>query len=66
MANALLIGIEKYPFLHSGKMLVKGINMAFEMDAPCLGKFLDSRLVSSDHLTCPSLERKAIKNGITT
>jgi len=47
-------------------MLVKGINKAFKEGLGSVGNFLNSRLVMSDHLDCPSLSRKAIKDSKTT
>lgn len=60
VANQILLGIEKYPFMHSGFTLVSGILKAFENDCPACGQFLDSRLVVSEHLDCTSLSRKCL------
>ena len=60
VANQILMGIMKYPFMHSGFTLINGILRAFEEDCPECGKFLDSRLVVSEHLDCSSLARKCL------
>jgi len=47
LANVLLNGIEDYPFLSHGFVLVSGVIKAFEMQCPDIGKFLDKRFVQS-------------------
>jgi hypothetical protein len=37
LANCLLKGIEDYPYLHFGEVLVTGINKAFKADCPYFG-----------------------------
>lgn len=37
LANCLLKGIESYPYLHFGEVLVTGINKAFRADCPQFG-----------------------------
>ena len=37
LANQILQGIAKYPFMHSGNALVTGINKAFKYSVPYLG-----------------------------
>jgi hypothetical protein len=46
-ANCLLKGIMHYPYLHSGPMLARSINMAFKQELPDLDKFLEARLVNN-------------------
>lgn len=63
LANCLLWGIQNYPYLHSGPMLAKGINQAFEADCPQLGDFLEARLVEDYHVS-NRMTHKAIKEMI--
>jgi hypothetical protein len=51
LANQILEGIARYPFMHSGFALVKGINRAFKWKVPFLSKFLELRRISSGHLS---------------
>ena len=37
VANQILLGIENYPFMHSGFALVSGILKAFENECPAIG-----------------------------
>ena len=50
LANTLLVGLENYPFLSHGFVIVSGILKAFHTKCPHVGEFLDSRLVKTDHL----------------
>jgi hypothetical protein len=54
------VGIQDYPFMHSGPVLVSGIITAFEKEVPGLGEFLDKRMVQSQHLNTKGLRRVAI------
>lgn len=62
LANQLMLGIKDYPFMHSGLALVTGVIKAFRLEIPCLGEFLQSRLIMSPHQDAGSLKRKALKD----
>ena len=47
--------------MHSGFVLVSGINKAFSWKVPALPEYLDRRLVTCPHLITPSLTKAGIK-----
>ena len=57
LASYLLVGIQDYPFMHSGFVLVSAINKAFNEGVEQLGEFLDRRMVPSGHLLAKGLMR---------
>ena len=57
LASSILEGIQDYPFMHSGFVLVSAINKAFNEGVEQLGEFLDRRMVPSGHLLAKGLMR---------
>jgi hypothetical protein len=50
LANTLLSGMQDYPFLSCGFVLVSGVIKAFEYQCPAMGEFLEKRFVYAMHL----------------
>jgi hypothetical protein len=47
LASSLLNGMQDYPFLACGFVLVSGVIKAFQYKCPGMGEFLDKRFVFS-------------------
>ena len=49
--------------MHSGFVIVSGLNKALEYDVPYTARFLEERRIKSAHLSTRKLQRAAIKQG---